>query len=104
MTSNNAGDTRTTTVSPLSPAAHSARHQDQEEPPTMTTPNSSPRLLLTVDEAAAALGMGRTAIFEQLRLGRLKSVKVGRARRIPLDYIEDFITLLKTEAAADDAA
>lgn len=66
----------------------------------MVAPKSSAlsRRLLTVEEAAETLGMGRTAVFEQLRLGRLKSVKVGRARRIPLDYLNDFIDLLKTEA------
>lgn len=60
--------------------------------------NGSYRRLLTVEEAAEALGMGRSAVFDQLRRGRLKSVKVGRARRIPVDYIDDFVTLLKTEA------
>ena len=60
-----------------------------------------PRRLLTADEAAEMLGMGRTAVFEQIRLGRLKSVKVGRARRIPTDDIEDFIALLRAEAEAN---
>lgn len=67
------------------------------------TGTTTRRLLLTVEEAAHALGMGRTAVFEQMRLGRLKSVKVGRARRIPADYIDDFVNLLKTEAHAEDA-
>lgn len=72
----------------------------------MVSPKNSAlsRRLLTVGEAAETLGMGRTAIFEQIRLGRLKSVKVGRARRIPLDYINDFIDLLKTEAETESAA
>jgi hypothetical protein len=46
--------------------------------------------------------MGRTVIFEQVRLGRLKSVKVGRSRRIPLDYLIEFVELLKAES--EDAA
>lgn len=62
------------------------------------------RRLLTVEEAADMLGMGRTAIFDQMRQGRLKSVKVGRARRIPTDCIDDFVDLLKTEAETEDAA
>lgn len=66
-----------------------------------TTP-AGRRRLLTVDQAAETLGMGRTAVFEQIRAGRLKSVKVGRARRIPADYIDDFVNLLKAEADTDN--
>jgi excisionase family DNA binding protein len=60
------------------------------------------RVMLTVEEAAMALGLGRTAIFEQVRLGRLKSVKVGRSRRIPLDCLVEFVEMLKAES--EDAA
>lgn len=60
------------------------------------------RVMLTVEEAAFALGIGRTHVFEQVRLGRLRSVKVGRSRRIPLEYLSEFVELLKAES--EDAA
>ncbi|WP_217708412.1 helix-turn-helix domain-containing protein [Nonomuraea rhodomycinica] len=38
------------------------------------------RLLLTPVEAARALGVGRTKIYEIMASGALASVKIGRAR------------------------
>lgn len=39
--------------------------------------------LLTPDEAATALGCGRTYVYELMGKGELRSVKLGRLRRIP---------------------
>ena len=47
--------------------------------------------LLSVDEAAAALGVGRTALYGELEAGRLSSLKVGRRRLIATSAIADFI-------------
>ena len=43
------------------------------------------RLLLTPKEAATALGLGRSKIYELIRAGDLPSVQIGRCRRIPVD-------------------
>jgi excisionase family DNA binding protein len=43
--------------------------------------------------------MGRTAIYELIRSGRLRSVKEGRMRLVPAAAIADYIALLETEAA-----
>ena len=37
----------------------------------------------SVDEAAAMLGIGRSALYAELQAGRLRSVKVGRRRLVP---------------------
>lgn len=42
-----------------------------------------PDRLLSVDEAARALGIGRTALYGELQAGRCRSVKVGRRRLVP---------------------
>jgi hypothetical protein len=47
----------------------------------------------------AVLSMSRSVIFEQLRTGRLRSVKQGRARFIPAAAIDDYVALLEQEAA-----
>ena len=47
-------------------------------------------VLLGVEEAARCLGVGRTTVFELLRLGRLKSVRIGRRRLIPREELEVF--------------
>lgn len=52
------------------------------------------KLLLTVDEAAAALGLGRTLLYELLGRGMIESVKVGAARRIPVKALVMFIDQL----------
>jgi excisionase family DNA binding protein len=45
-------------------------------------PTSVPRLLLTPEEAATALGIGRTKLFSLLRSRQLPSVMLGGSRRI----------------------
>jgi excisionase family DNA binding protein len=47
--------------------------------------------LLTINEAASALGLGRSLIYTLIAKGELKSIKIGRARRIPLSAIDEFI-------------
>ena len=54
-------------------------------------PPDVPAQLLTVDQAATALSIGRTAVYLPLSSGRLRSFRVGRNRRIPRDAIADFI-------------
>jgi len=49
-------------------------------------------------------GYTRTVIFEQLRNGRLRSVRQGRARLIPASAIAEYIALLEREEAERNAA
>ncbi|MFC3997969.1 helix-turn-helix domain-containing protein [Nocardiopsis sediminis] len=60
--------------------------------------------LYRVEEAAKLLGIGRTRAFEQVRLGRLKSVKLGNSRLIPAAALDDFVNLLTSESEHDTAA
>ena len=57
-------------------------------------------LLFRPEEAAMRLGVGRTMVYELIRSGRLRSVKVGGARRIPAAALVDFVAELEREAAA----
>jgi excisionase family DNA binding protein len=59
--------------------------------------DSSSRLLLTVDEAADRLGLGKTKVYELLRRGELASVHVGAARRIPARALEEYVERLIEE-------
>ena len=54
--------------------------------------------LYKVTDAMRVLNLSRTVIFEQLRTGRLRSVKQGRTRLIPASAIQDYIALLEREA------
>jgi excisionase family DNA binding protein len=49
-----------------------------------------PQLLLTVEEAAEVLRLGRTTVYNLIRAGDLDSVRIGRLRRVPLEELRRF--------------
>ena len=61
-----------------------------------------PPLLLTPEQAADALGLGRTCVYALIRDQRLRSVTVGRSRRIPYQCLLDYVDQLE-QVAADSA-
>jgi excisionase family DNA binding protein len=48
-------------------------------------------LLVRVEEAARILSLGRSKIYELMGSGELPSVKCGKARRIPLAALEQWV-------------
>ncbi len=50
-----------------------------------------PRLLLTPEEAARALGIGRTKLYELLATAKLPSVRIGGSRRVSVDALTEFV-------------
>jgi excisionase family DNA binding protein len=54
--------------------------------------------LYEVRDVMRMLRLSKTVIYELIRSGRLRSVKQGRARRIPAAAIRDYIALLEREA------
>lgn len=58
------------------------------------------RRLHSVEEAAELLNVGRSTAFEEIRLGRLRTVRVGRRRLVPIEYVDEYVELLKREAQA----
>ena len=48
-------------------------------------------VLLTVEDAAQALALGRTKVYELVETGALRSVKIGRCRRIPAHALREFV-------------
>jgi len=54
--------------------------------------------LYRVKDAMRMLKLSRTVIYEQLRSGRLRSVRQGRSRLISAGAIRDYIALLEEEA------
>jgi excisionase family DNA binding protein len=55
-----------------------------------------PRLAYTVTQAARALGLSRSMIYDQLRANRLASVKVGKRRIITRQQIGAWLAGLPT--------
>ena len=54
------------------------------------------RLLLTVDEAAEMLSIGRTLAYALVSAGELPSVTLGRLRRIPTASLRTWVEGLPT--------
>jgi excisionase family DNA binding protein len=48
------------------------------------------RVLLTIDQAAEALAVGRTTLCRLIRTGQVATVQIGRLRRVPLDALHTF--------------
>lgn len=59
----------------------------------------SKSLLYKPEAAAAALGIGRSKLFELIAAGHIETVQIGRARRVPADALEAFIQRLRETAA-----
>ncbi|GGU51520.1 hypothetical protein GCM10010498_05720 [Streptomyces cavourensis] len=65
-----------------------------------TVAEPAEQLLYRPEEAAKALRIGRSMVYEEIRLGRLQTVRIGRRRLVPPEYIERYVELLKREAEA----
>jgi excisionase family DNA binding protein len=50
------------------------------------------KVLLSVDEAAGALSLGRTRVYELVMKGDIASLKLGRTRRIPVAALRDYVS------------
>ncbi len=62
------------------------------------------RLLLTPQEAADRLAIGRSKLYELLAAGALESVHIGSSRRIPVGALADFINGLRSKAGSPSRA
>lgn len=61
------------------------------------TQQSEPRRMLTVEQAAEALGIGRTSMFALIKSGEVTSVRIGYSRRVPADAIAAYVEWLVSE-------
>lgn len=63
----------------------------------MDTEKARPlRIVLTVEEAAERLGIGRTLMYALVTAGEVESVRIGRLRRIPTDALDTYVLRLRT--------
>jgi excisionase family DNA binding protein len=57
-------------------------------------------ILVTVDELATILSIGRTVAWELVRKRQIRSVKIGRTRRVPLTAIHAYVERLLDQEPA----
>lgn len=77
-----------------------------DQPPT-EAPTRRPmpdRVLLTVEETAEQLGVGRTLVYKLIRNGEIASIQIGRLRRIPLSAIHEYARGLVSDSRTGRAA
>jgi excisionase family DNA binding protein len=66
----------------------------------VTEPKEKPtveQLLLTPEQVAESLNLGRATVYDLMRMRLLPSVKIGRARRIPAAAVREYVERLTEE-------
>jgi excisionase family DNA binding protein len=54
----------------------------------------------TVEEVADLLHVGRDKVYYLLRTGQLRSIKIGKSRRITEEHLTAFVASLEDRASA----
>ena len=57
----------------------------------MSVENGQDRITVRIPEAVRMTGLSRSRIYELIRSGDIRSVKIGASRLIPVDSLHDFI-------------
>jgi excisionase family DNA binding protein len=60
----------------------------------VTTP--ADQLLLTIEQAAHRLAIGRTKLLELITAGHIETVHIGRARRVVATSVANYYEQLRT--------
>lgn len=64
-------------------------------------PPGPSRLLLTLEEAAETLGIGRSTLYRLLASRDIRSVKIGWMRRIAVADLEAYVERLRSASRAE---
>ncbi|MGP4030261.1 helix-turn-helix domain-containing protein [Actinomadura sp. 3N407] len=67
----------------------------------IAAPQPHQKALYRVMDAKVILSLSRSAIYEEIRSGRLRSVTRGRTRLIPASAITEYVKLLEREADSE---
>ena len=62
------------------------------------------RLVLTIEEAAQKLGIGRTLMYSLVANGEIESVTIGRLRRIPAECLSEYVQSLRNSTRQSNQA
>jgi excisionase family DNA binding protein len=76
---------------------HPSRSGDLLVPDEGGAMNTNSQLLLSVEEAADVLRLGRTGTYELVMTGKIQSIKVGRRRLVVRSSLHDFVQTLLRE-------
>ncbi|MFG3700350.1 helix-turn-helix domain-containing protein [Micromonospora sp. NPDC047620] len=63
------------------------------------------RIVLTIEDAAERLGIGRTTMYALIKAGQIRTVTIGRLRRVPAFCLDEYVrNLLADPTPVDHAA
>lgn len=65
----------------------------------LLTSDEMPPLLFNTEEVARLLGVGKGKVYDLLRAGALRSVRVGGSRRVSAKALADYVRTLDQGAA-----
>lgn len=55
------------------------------------------KILLNVEEAAEVLGVGKSTVYDLIRMRLLRSVRIGKSRRVPVEACRELVERLLEE-------
>lgn len=58
---------------------------------TTTSNEPEPDRLLSIPDAADALGIGRSMLYGEISANRIRTIRIGRRRLIPASALADYI-------------
>ncbi len=61
------------------------------------------QLLLTIEEAAERLRIGRTSMYRLVSTGAVETVTVGRLRRVPAECLDEYVARLRSGASSESS-
>ena len=99
------GDTSTATpvrVTSVSTERTRRRVREVEQPIINITLQTDERRVFSVVEAAAVLGISRSKIYEFIAAGEIRSIHIGRLRKIPVAAIDEFIASRESDPQPRD--
>lgn len=70
----------------------------------MAAPIAETPVLLTVEEAAKLLRIGRTTMYSLISSGAVESVTIGTLRRVPAEALPRYVATLLSAAQPEPAA
>jgi DNA binding domain, excisionase family len=57
------------------------------------------KMLLKVKDVAGTLSLGRSQVYKLIATGELRSITIGRSRRIPRQALAEFLASLESASA-----
>ncbi len=61
------------------------------------------KLLLTPEVAAEVLSVGRTKVYQLMATGALRSVRIGKCRRVPMAAVMELVRQLEGDLGSGEA-